>query len=157
MLVVSVRLALCELYWISESTGWSLRKCPLAPPHLFKIILPNLKKQQQKNKETLSPTRNSPTPQNIQPIKSSMEKHSVDNPQPQTKNTIPGLALLGRKRMLMVTELLKAKTWPHRGEVHHQAPWGSRISEKAPFILIKVSVSWPPNPTSLRETQKHPI
>lgn len=41
----------------------------------------------------------------------------------------------------MVTGLLKAKTRPHMDAVSHQELWGSRISEKAPSILIKFSNS----------------
>ena len=57
----------------------------------------------------------------------------------------------------MVTELLKTKMQPPMDEVSHQGLWGSRVSEKAPSILIKFSASQPPNPSSLQETQKHPI
>ena len=81
----------------------------------------------------------------------------MDYLRPQTKNTIPGSVLLGCKRRLMVTELLKTKMQPPMDEVSHQGLWGSRVSEKAPSILIKFSASQPPNPSSLQDTQNHPI
>ena len=45
----------------------------------------------------------------------------MDYLRPQTKNTIPGSVLLGCKRRLMVTELLKTKMQPTMDEVSPRA------------------------------------
>lgn len=122
--------------------------------HLSKI---KSKQNKQKTKKCWAPQGTLPTPKNLKPITNSLERHNVDNLGPQTKHTVPGLALPGCRRMLAATVLLNAKTGPHVGEVAHHGLWGSKISEKAPFILIKLSASQPPNSNFLREIQKHPI
>lgn len=129
----------------------------LIQPYVFEIIFPksNLNKTKQKTKKCWAPQGTLPTPKNLKPITNSLERHNVDNLGPQTKHTIPGLALPGCRRILAAT-VLNAKRGPHVGEIAHRRLWGSKISEKAPFILIKFSASQPSNSNFLREIQKHP-
>lgn len=86
--------------WIDLNTrGHKMRheEISLIQPYVFEIIFPksNLNKTKQKTKKCWAPQGTLPPPKNLKPITNSLERHNVDNLGPQTKHTIPGLALAG--------------------------------------------------------------